>query len=425
VYLADVLPGLNYTPSAVTSIDGRDVILYLKAWSLKNNLQDPDALYNTLFSEIAQSAIDNPPLFSTATQFPGPNTTITFENGTSQTLPNEAIVAGDFTGVDSGAAFYKKFCTPSTASESAAASSTAAASTSSAPPAPTIHGYPNPIIKHSKNAVSGYFLESPAYKDYAVLSVLTFEVSGEEAQEFQDVVQKFFEKTKKDGKKKLIVDLQANGGGTILAGYDLFGQLFPHIEPYGAGNLRAHADLNVIGQGFSDFIGTIPPDNLTALAENNANADFNFRSDPTVNNTDFASWNELFGPVAVHNGNFTNLYRMNISSPVDTVLTNAGIVVTGQLNRTGFTQPFAAEDIVMLTDGFCASTCSIFYEFMTTQAGVQSIAVGGRPQHGPMQAVGGVKGYVLSTVSTSSRALALTDITPQLRSLSLQRLPPG
>ena len=44
-----------------------------------------------------------------------------------------------------------------------------------------------------------------------------------------------------------------------------------------------------------------------------------------------------------------------------------------------------------MTDGTCASTCSIFAELMKKQ-GVRSIAFGGRPQYGPMQALGGVKG---------------------------------
>ena len=44
-----------------------------------------------------------------------------------------------------------------------------------------------------------------------------------------------------------------------------------------------------------------------------------------------------------------------------------------------------------MTDGTCASTCIIFAELMQKQ-GVRSIAFGGRPQYGPMQALGGVKG---------------------------------
>ena len=66
--------------------------------------------------------------------------------------------------------------------------------------------------------------------------------------------------------------------------------------------------------------------------------------------------------------------------------------ITGYGNRTNFTQPFPASDIILLYDGYCASTCTLFSEFMRTQAGVKSIAVGGRPTYNPMQGIGGVKG---------------------------------
>jgi len=54
-------------------------------------------------------------------------------------------------------------------------------------------------------------------------------------------------------------------------------------------------------------------------------------------------------------------------------------------------QPWAPEDVVILTDGLCASACAVFVEMMA-QAGVRTVAVGGRPEPGPMQAVGGSRG---------------------------------
>ncbi len=68
-------------------------------------------------------------------------------------------------------------------------------------------------------------------------------------------------------------------------------------------------------------------------------------------------------------------------------------------------QPFAPEDIVIVYDGYCASTCTIFSELMTAQGGVKTIALGGRPNEDIIQAVGGVKGtndypydYILQSV---------------------------
>lgn len=45
-----------------------------------------------------------------------------------------------------------------------------------------------------------------------------------------------------------------------------------------------------------------------------------------------------------------------------------------------------------MTDGECSSTCTIFVELMKNLAGVKTLAFGGRPQHRPMQALGGTKG---------------------------------
>ena len=48
--------------------------------------------------------------------------------------------------------------------------------------------------------------------------------------------------------------------------------------------------------------------------------------------------------------------------------------------------------MILLYDGYCASTCTIFSDFMKNQAGVKSVAFGGRPSRDAMQGVGGTKG---------------------------------
>ena len=47
---------------------------------------------------------------------------------------------------------------------------------------------------------------------------------------------------------------------------------------------------------------------------------------------------------------------------------------------------------MLLTDGYCASTCSIFAELLTQEGGVKTIALGGRSNTNKIQAVGGVRG---------------------------------
>jgi len=49
-------------------------------------------------------------------------------------------------------------------------------------------------------------------------------------------------------------------------------------------------------------------------------------------------------------------------------------------------------DRKQLTDAFCSSACATFVELMHHQAGVRTVVAGGRPELGPMQAVGGTRG---------------------------------
>lgn len=48
--------------------------------------------------------------------------------------------------------------------------------------------------------------------------------------------------------------------------------------------------------------------------------------------------------------------------------------------------------MILLTDGQCSSSCTTFGHLMKWQGKVKSVTMGGRPQTGPMQYVGGVKG---------------------------------
>lgn len=73
---------------------------------------------------------------------------------------------------------------------------------------------------------------------------------------------------------------------------------------------------------------------------------------------------------------------------------SGGINITGYGPLANISGPpkFKPENIVIVTDGYCASTCTIFTEFLTQQAGIKTIAMGGRSTKDAIQAVGGVKG---------------------------------
>ncbi|KAI4605656.1 uncharacterized protein J4E78_008222 [Alternaria triticimaculans] len=412
--LAESFGNATFTPSPITHIDGEDAKDFLENWAQYGSLQDRDALYNNVFYELATVSLG--PVGSGIGTFagsgrgrwiyPGPTTELTFENGTSRTYDNFAKVLIPFDGITDGESLYKLWFTGNQPGSETEASNTTSATptpsaTTSATPLPTIPapGYPPPVLREAHNLIGGYFLEGD-YSDVAVLSVPSF-VGIDNAQEgFQDTAAKFLAQAKSAGKKKLVVDVSANGGGTILLGYDLYKLLFPQeIDHAAADRYRAFETTEILNRKFSEVAAGVPRvletknETLEDLVGNVVSSVFNYRSDLDVNSENFESWQDKFGPGLEQKGdNFTNLFRWNLSD-VLTPLNSGGVYVHGYGPLSNYTKaPFAAEDIVVVTDGYCASTCTIFSELMRQRAGVKYISLGGRPREGITQAVGGVKG---------------------------------
>lgn len=377
----------------MVSIDGKNAATFLQDWAFGVVFtQDPDAAYNSLFSSYAAHNIDSTPLFLVSRLYPGESTTFSFENGTTKSFPNIAIPLKDLKGITSGKDLYSKVLE----TELSPTPSSSSKSTTSEKKLPT--GYPVPVVKHSSNLVSGFFLEDSVFNDVAVLSVPSFSNTGSfaENQEFQKVLQEFLAKAKKSKKTKLIIDLQTNPGGSISLGVELYAQLFPSLPAHIGANMRATKVNEVLGQIASSL-------NASSLAHKlnldpNADPDlavistpYNYRQDILPDGSaPYGSWSEVYGPIVTSNDNFTNIFRWNYSDPI--WASTAHVIITGTGNRTSFSQPFAAKDIVILSDGICASTCASFSELMKTRVGVPTIVAGGRPQYGPMQGIGGVKG---------------------------------
>lgn len=421
---ADVLTAsfgnASFTPSYITEINGENAIDYLLSWSQCGSLQDRDALWNNLFYTPAQVALGSS---GTGTGtfngggrgrfvFGGSDTTLTFANGTTVTNENYARVLVDFTNITSGADIYRTyFATPleaydnsfdlilssratnattTSTSTSNSTTSTATASKTTTTPAP---GYPtNPVVQNSYNENFGFFLSGDGYDDIAVLALPSFE--GSDEVEFQNVNSELIAAAVASNKTKLIIDVSANAGGTILQGYDLFKQLFPSILPYGATRFRAHEAFNLLGEQASYLSGLWP----RSLDQNETVQDiessaWNYRTDADINYEPFTNWAEKYGPYEYGpaNDTFTSIIRWNLSD-VLTPDNSGGIYVSGYLNRSNVTtQPFERDNIIIVYDGYCASTCTIFSELMRQQAGVKTIALGGRPNTDIIQAVGGVK----------------------------------
>ena len=381
---SDVLLSANnsaFQPSAIVTVDGEDAITYLEHLSQYGSLQDPDALYNNVFLNLAQVSLGNTGSGAGtfagcgrgAYVYPGAETLLTFENGTSATYGNYAKVLQDFKGIKTGQDIYNKYLAPPPAT-------TAAASATGTPkqkptPAP---GYPAPVIRQTNNLVGGYYLDAAGYEDAAVLSVPSFVglLSAEES--FQQVAFDFIQQAKAAGKTKLIIDVSANGGGTILQGYSLFTNLFPDLIPYGATRFRAHQAFDLMGQVVSEVAGPVYPWNLTNppgpddVLDDFVGVPFDYRADVDEHGNNFDSWQEKYGPHEYNGDTYTSIIRWNLSDPTDATPLSSGIVVNGYQNRTGIVseRPFAVEDIVILYDGtYCISQTSS--QIMIPQSQVQ------------------------------------------------------
>lgn len=400
------LNGDIHFPSAVMTINGQAVDLVLDSWMRIGPHQDPDALYNTLFWSAPRNTLgSNNGLFSgsgiSTFFYPGSQTDIVFNNGTRIIYDNLANVNVDFDGVKDGESFYQKFCNAGDQDSSANPSSTASEVSVINTATP---GYPLPILSHPQNYIAGYYLNSSSYDKVAILSIPSFVPGDDETEQkkFECTARHFILSAKAAGKTKLIIDLRGNSGGTILQGFGIFMQLFPHLEPWGASRFRAFDTLNAIGKQVTSLAEAFYNGTNTTQMYQNATGIEPFNHHLLVNSQshNFTDWSDLYGPVSVPSrDNYTHLMRYNLSSAP--LLASLGIDPIG--NRPAMEQPFKSKDIIMLHDGDCTSTCATFSDLLREQAGIKSVVVGGRPQYAPMQAVGGTRGmevYDLGSIFT-------------------------
>jgi hypothetical protein len=339
------------TASIVKEINGIDADTYVQNFAYTASFnQDADAAYNSMFYKKAFEAggIGNGYFYINGRVryiYPGANTTFTFGNGTTITRDNVAHVKGNFAEVTDGPSFYQEFCTgPHTSNAAAEASETSTSATEIIAP-----GYPSPVIITNDTVVSGYYLDGEGFDDVAVLSMLAFE--SESTVEFQAVVQDFITDALAAGKKKMVIDLSANGGGYILQGYDTFRQFFPQIVQEDYTRFRENEYLLTIAHISSD---AIPADYNPDTASNEIISDYenfyNYRYDYNLTEQPFATFGDKFDPHYYMGDPFTNIVRWNLNDPLTTSNDTYGFGtdITGYGSRKNFTQPFAAENVILV-----------------------------------------------------------------------------
>lgn len=221
------LGGSGFTPSPVTSINGKDATLYLEQLGLLQGLQDPDAQWDYLMYSPARNAVGQGrgAFLSTDTVL-GSVTTLGFANGTQSVYENFARINQDFTGVVDGATFYNTFLSGRGTTTVPQTNLTAPSPTRSTT-TPTLTGYPEPVIVDSAGSIAGFFPTDAGLRDTAVLVIFTFapEDQGGSVSIASQTVTTFLAMCKSAGKKNLVIDLTENPGGAIVLGDDIFKQV--------------------------------------------------------------------------------------------------------------------------------------------------------------------------------------------------------
>ncbi|KAL4924093.1 peptidase S41 family protein [Aspergillus undulatus] len=401
---AQVFKNNSAAVSPVVTINGEDASTYLQSLAGSQSFQDPDASYNNFMYSHARYTSSSQMLgaFSYPLNGAYPGTTeytLIYANGTMSKSKVKAVAQDEFIYAN-GTELYEDYClpvpeestsasatptpTPSTSTPAAASSSTPATSpTATVLPAPT--GYPKAVVRDENNLVAGYLLNKPDLQDAAVLSVPTFSVSGVEGgtSNISSLVINFLEKSVNAGRKKIILDLTSNPGGNTNYAFDLFKIFFPNKTPYWSTRLRAHKALYYLEKmGYS-----VPQDPENETWATLADMGLFGLKTPNQNYT-YKSEDEVYGPHDVLGANMTSPTSFNFN-----VISSDRMPIHGYGGiKPNWTQPlFAPEDILIVTDGSCSSSCPIFTKMMKYE-GVRTISFGGRPQPGPMQAMGGTRG---------------------------------
>jgi len=391
IYLADDMSALmagSTTVSPVASINGQDVIKYLETIAATVRSQDPDARWNSLFasawSQAASPDSDIASLgaFAFATGvWPGSNNTqLEFKNGSTIDLRTVAMYTGSEI-VSSSAELYTMLCVPTTTGGNVRRDENAnpakfknkqVSATFTAGPA----SYPTASIRDPENKLIGYNLDA----ETDVMFIPTFEDTTEGIAPLSEVASEIVSSALANGRTKFIIDLSANGGGTITRAFDLFKLFFPSKFPYSATRMRRHEAMELMILGFQD-----ESRNTSLFSPFFWKAMVNPAQDK-----DFASVDDFLNGGTQLGTNVTSLfanfnYTASSADPTSEIRGFGGAAIND-------TQPFKAEDILIITDGVCASTCTTFVNLMTNVGGVRAVAFGGRPRLEPMQIMGGVRG---------------------------------
>jgi len=260
--------------------------------------------------------------------------------------------------------------------------------------------YPEASIEDKTCRSAGWVFDSGDLSDVSVLAIHAFEegqetdlarralperASSHEARSMESLlgtVKGLISMATDSGKKRLIIDLRNNYGMDSVTALATYFILFPGSHSPWVFRARANDQLKWLGNGLIERIKS------SGRSSGSKHISWPFWVGDNAVAKQYADFDEFFGPDVILGDNFTK---------ASVVYSNDYIKdLRGTLPRD--TPPFKPEDIVILTDGVCYSGCALFVGALTRGHGVRTVALGGRPLIGPMQAVGGSKAGPLLTM---------------------------
>ncbi|KAK4444824.1 hypothetical protein QBC34DRAFT_474028 [Podospora aff. communis PSN243] len=388
----------GYTPSPVSTIDGTPALEFLQniaRYSFSHH--DPDTRFNSLFPSVAKTAnafrIPVSPWFDNLAL--NDTTTVTCQNGTTFTFQNTAFVRANFANITSASALYRDF-----------------GLTNGTGPLPhtwyshidfytnrrqranfSSDAFPSPSHTTTGGDFAGFL--PPSLNDTAILSVSSFNgpstsmntTSGiSPFNESNHITQSFLLAAKAANRTRLILDLQGNGGGNTLNLAALYFNPLPRKQ--------LHPDAKMV--------------NNAAASNSSFTLPWRYGRYRTLASAPFPNASSFLGPVLVGPNNITQ------TKPA--LLPNAAYIDPTLLNHSvPWTQPlFPPENIVILTDGECASSCAFLATWLRHAHNIRTVVLGGRPRLGAMQGVGMTKGGTVENFGGFPTRV-ITDVPGPLR----------
>ncbi|KAF7532411.1 hypothetical protein G7054_g8000 [Neopestalotiopsis clavispora] len=406
--------------SPVTHLNGVDVVEFLTRFGALNSvgMVEPHADWNQLMYSPVWTVLSQYTTFSgAATFYEGHWLNFTFANGTTLPTPWVAIYTNtEFTGpLTTGGDYFNYFVLgfvpPSidevplppmwnyTASDDSEDTSIVVArSFENGWDNITGGEYPKADVLQDELESSGwftaYFLDDIST---AVLSMPSFDEAGFAIQNFSSAVGDALTQAQDKNLTRLIIDLQGNQGGQPLLAFSTFRSIFPGVEPFAGSRRRSHELANALGSVtttyWADLVaGADDPDDLISFMAADEWVVVDRINAATGKN--FSSWAEYYGPLAENGDQFSlveqyDLANLNFDNSAFDGFYSPAYIPGQEPSGPGY---WKAQDVVILTDGQCSSTCSLFVEMMTHQGNARTVVVGGRPQTGPMQSVSGSRG---------------------------------